>query len=306
MPEKGHPGGGAGSNFDGTRNRKGSNFGGGRGGGDFLHNGGNRGGKGENFRNPKTFLSGSSTTFSSVTSVTSSGSFSPPNFPSVVLTSSPAASSTSVSENIPTSAQGMLVSSQSATVSSRQSIPTHTIVAVSVLLSFVLTIFAILLFFCLRWRRRRRSSTAEQWPPPNNSNTIYPFAMANPQMERRSPGPRKVALSFVDTNTAYALRDQYVEGEQRAARERAVDVESLYTLSTLPTSPTATHVSAPSRILRLLSRGSNTKTDQVSGLGTARESTGTSATPIQEVAPQMPPHLPAWDESDEHPPVYST
>ncbi|KAJ7818986.1 hypothetical protein B0H14DRAFT_1361226 [Mycena olivaceomarginata] len=194
-------------------------------------------------------------------------------------------------------------SSPTATTISRHSIPTHTIVAVSVLLFFVVTIFVILLFFCLRWRRRRRSSTAEQLPPPNNSNTIYPFAMVTPQMQRTNPGPRKVALSFVDTSTAYRLREQYLEAELRAARERVVDLKSLHTLPTLPTSPAATHASAPSRILRR-STMKTESTDQVSWLG-GRERTGTSVTPIQEIAPQMPPRVPAWDVSDEHPPVYS-
>ncbi|KAJ7369150.1 hypothetical protein DFH08DRAFT_984079 [Mycena albidolilacea] len=132
------------------------------------------------------------------------------------------------------------------------------------------------------------------------------------KLPQKESTAKKMSRSLRDlgtgTGSSIGLREQYLEAELRADRERVVDLKSLHTLPTLPTSPAATHASAPSRILRLLSRRSTMKTestDQVSWLG-GRERTGTSVTPIQEIAPQMPPRVPAWDVSDEHPPVYSS
>ncbi|KAF7349809.1 hypothetical protein MVEN_01281100 [Mycena venus] len=305
MPKKRHSGDEAGSNFDRTRGKKGSNFDGGRGRGDFPHNNGNQGSK----DGGGNVVSGTDTSPSGSSTVTSSGSFLPTSSASVVPTSSLALPSASISENPSTNTPGMLSSSQTATAVSSSSIPTATIIAISVLLSFIATTFAILLFFYLKWRRRRRSSTAEQRPPPKNSNTIYPFAMVTPQMERKNPGQRNVALSFVDTSIPYTLREQYLEAELRATRERPVDLESLHTLPTLPISPAATHVSTPRRILCLISTRSSTKTestDRVSWLGASKERAGMSVTPIREVPPQIPPGIAAWDVSDRHSPVYSS
>ncbi|KAJ6479744.1 hypothetical protein C8R45DRAFT_356074 [Mycena sanguinolenta] len=123
----------------------------------------------------------------------------------------------------------MLGSSQTSSPASRNSMPPNLVIALSVLLAVSLTIAAIILFFCVKWRRRRRQ--------------VHPF-----------------------TASAPSTRAQELKNGLHAVLATAMD-QNLHNWATLPehnsTPAAATQSSLPvaSRTLRLVLTRSSAATE---------------------------------------------
>jgi hypothetical protein len=180
-------------------------------------------------------------------------------------------------------------------------------IGLSVFFVFLFTILALILFYWLK-RRRQLRRAAKRQPTSNYANTVSPFTLVSPQIERTNPKnvpfyPISPSSDTSGTNvTSSTLRRQYLEDELRTALEKITDLERLQSRRTLTTPPAAMPGSASRRKSRLISRGSLVTTTN----GAETEILAPRIEEAEVQIPGPPPHVSLLGDPAEHPPGYTS